>query len=68
MINHKPVVMYDGNEDSFIEEGYRAIVYPWNHPHTSNDGHVQTTPVIRHNKETGEFETQNTIYVCIYGD
>lgn len=60
----KPLVHYDCNCTlSSITLGSPAIVFPTDHPLCSNRGPVMTSVVVKHNKETGEFETENTRYV-----
>lgn len=61
----KPIVRYTPIPDhDFIEAGYRALVLPVDHPspYVSNTRSVSTSRVLSHNKDTGEFETLNTIY------
>ena len=60
----KPIVNYKPSNIDFIQVGYRATVIPTNHPSdlVSNTKIALTTEVISYNKETGEFETLNTIY------
>jgi len=60
----KPVVTYVGRASVI---GGRAYLVPRNHPNDhdllSNLAPVVTSRVIRHDEETGEIETVNTIYV-----
>jgi hypothetical protein len=62
------VVHYDPKkEDTFIEKGKAARVYPLDHPSpfVSNDANRPciTTRVKSYNASTGIFTTQNTKYV-----
>lgn len=61
---NKRVVFYDPNHGALIPIGSSAVVYPINHdsPLVSNTKHVKTSAVISANSETGEFETENTLY------
>lgn len=60
----KPVVHYDPNKYVNVQVGHSAFVTPFDHPgeDVSNTKTVITSPVRSYNKETGEFETLNTIY------
>ena len=58
----KLVVHYKYPEESFIEVGQAAFVFPVDHPNCSNTTLAKTTKVLRYDKDTGEFETTNTIY------
>lgn len=58
----KLVVHYKYPEESFIEVGYAAFVFPVDHPNCSNTTLVKTSMVLRYDQATGEFETTNTIY------
>ena len=64
MIIAKKEVMYNATPGFFIEVGLCAYVYTLDHPNTKNysDRPVRTSTVLNHNKETGDFETQNTMY------
>lgn len=66
----KPIVNYKPSDIDFIQIGCRATVIPTNHPSdlVSNTKIVLTTEVISYNKETGEFETLNTIYKPLPND
>ena len=59
----KPIVYYSG-EASVVGVGLPAYCKPINHPSddVSNMQVVRTSKVIRYDLESGEFETQNTIY------
>ena len=63
----KKVVHYDPSGFiCYIVEGEVAIVYPIDHPDTervSNKKPVRTSTVVSYDKETGIFETLNTIYI-----
>lgn len=63
----KPIVSY--TQLYFCEEGQGAIVKPVDHPSclVTNLKLVLTSPVIKYDRETGEFETLNTIYRPIAG-
>ena len=60
----KPVVKYKHDLNNFIQVGMSAYVFPLNHPskYVSNQFLVKTSKVISFDKETGDFETMNTIY------
>jgi hypothetical protein len=60
----KPVSLYDITKPYSISEGACAIVFPVTHYSdlVSLKKHILTTPVINYDLETGEFETENTIY------
>ena len=60
----KPVVKYKHDLNNFIELGMNALVFPLDHPspYVSNQYLVRTSKVIKLDKETGNFETVNTIY------
>ena len=64
MVKEKPIVFYCPNPFYRIQTGLSALVVPTNHYSelVSNEKHVLTSKVIRHEPETGEFETLNTIY------
>ena len=51
-------------QGSHIRVGYGAIVHPLDHTSelVSNTCPVTTSKVIRHDKNSGEFETENSIY------
>lgn len=59
----KPVVHYKSAEGKILV-GNPAIVRPIDHPSdmVSNKKHVLTSPVIKHDEDTGSFETENTRY------
>lgn len=63
----KPIVRYNHLDlEAFpVIVGQRAIVTPIDHNsnRVSNNGPAYTSPVISYDKETGQFETLNTIYV-----
>lgn len=58
----KLVVHYKYPEESYIEVGQAAFIFPVDHPHCSNKSLVKTSMVLRYDRATGEFETTNTIY------
>mgnify|MGYP000048741133 CR=1 FL=1 len=58
----KLVVHYKYPEESFIEVGQAAFIFPVDHPNCSNTTLAKTTTVLRYDRATGEFETTNTIY------
>jgi hypothetical protein len=61
----KPVVHYIQRPGNHIVVGGRAVVWPIDHYATdrvSNTRPASTSEVLRHDRETGEFETLNTIY------
>ncbi len=60
----KPEVVYN-SKNAFIEIGCSAYVSTYNHPNCSNyeDNVVRTSKVLTYDKETGRFETLNTVYV-----
>lgn len=60
----KPVVKYKHDLNNFIQVGMNAYVFPLNHhsKYVSNQFLVKTSKVISFDKETGNFETVNTIY------
>lgn len=64
MIKIKPIVHYIINEHNRIKLARRAVLQPIDHPSSlvSNTKLVLTSKVIMHNKDSGEFETENTIY------
>lgn len=58
----KPIVKY--KRDSFFPEvGYRAWVYAIDHPNFFGERLLYTSTVLYADKETGNFETVNTLYV-----
>jgi hypothetical protein len=64
----KPVVFYDDDRPSYIRVGYRALVVPFDHPdadRVTGDGitPVTTSTVLAYDEGTGEFVTENTVYV-----
>lgn len=63
--NPKPFVRYKPTEDQFIRVGFSAFVFPVDHTSelVSNKTKVITSIVVNYNKETGRFETQNTVYI-----
>lgn len=61
----KKKVEYEPHDRQMIVEGYSAIIQPLNHPNCSNTNPVRTTEVKSYNKETGVFETQNTVYIPV---
>ncbi len=60
----KAIVHYYADKGTFIKKGMGAMVYPVDHtsPHVSNSSFCHTSKVIRYDEDTGEFETQNSIY------
>lgn len=58
----KPIVYY--RKLISCREGDGALVIPVNHPgeFVSNTCEALTSPVVRYDRKSGEFETQNTIY------
>lgn len=64
MIKIKPLVHYKRDEHNKIKKGQYAIVQPTDHPSVivSNTRMVLTSIVKSYDKETGIFETENTIY------
>lgn len=60
----KPVVKYKHDMNNFIQVGMNAYVFSLNHhsKYVSNQFLVKTSKVISFDKETGNFETMNTIY------
>lgn len=49
----------------FCEEGCSALVFPVDHPdeaRVTNTEAAHTSPVLRYDAATGEFETRNTVY------
>lgn len=66
----KPVVKYKYDLNNFIKVGESAYVFPLNHPSSlvSNTKLVRTSRVISFDKNTGNFETINTIYELIKGE
>lgn len=61
----KKVVHYIKWKYQRIIVGMPALVMPVDHYNdelVSNTSYVSTSKVISHNPETGEFETQNSIY------
>jgi len=61
----KQTVHYDLSKGTNIKIGNCAQVYPLDHPSAlvSNKTLVITSEVMSYNKESGVFETQNTMYV-----
>ena len=57
----KKIVHYVG-EVAFLGVGACAYLTPTDHPSVSNTKTVRTSPVASYNRETGELETENTIY------
>lgn len=59
----KKIVGYAASPDDWIKVGGRACILPINHPiQIDCIEPVATSMVIRYDVETGEFETENTIY------
>lgn len=58
----KPTVKYK-IATFFPEVGYRAWVYAINHPNFFGERLLHTSSVLSVDKETGNFETLNTLYV-----
>ena len=58
----KPVVHYQETDGDFIMLGMPAMVRTVDHPHCSNTKYVLTTRVVEYDRESGEFETENTLY------
>jgi hypothetical protein len=62
----KPVVHY--TDLAYIKVSGVAVLLPLDHPNhlpthnVSNKHHIRTSTVLRHDVETGEIETMNTIY------
>lgn len=66
----KPVVRYLKDEIIGIDtiaEGHRASVFAIDHP-VLGQGFVSTSLVLSYDRETGHFETLNTIYVPLVLD
>ena len=63
MNSEKPVIHYIPEDDVIINVGRAAFVFPLDHPQCTNKYHVLTSTVLWHDKDTGEFETTNSIYV-----
>jgi hypothetical protein len=63
----KQVVHYAKHKYQEIHVGQSAIVWPLDHPSelASNTSSVRTSEVLSYDKETGTFETKNTIYKLI---
>jgi hypothetical protein len=63
--NPKPFVRYIPAEDQFIRVGFSACVFPIDHTSelVSNKIKIITSIVGNYNKESGRFETQNTVYI-----
>lgn len=64
----KPIVRYTPSKDDFIEVGRGAFVYPadhWDNMNVSNHQIAHTSTVLQYTKDTGEFETKNSVYVPI---
>lgn len=64
-MSNKRSVQYDVEQDVVIELGRRAFVFPIDHTdseNVSNTTHVLTSPVVKYDKQTGVFETENSIY------
>lgn len=61
---NKPVVHYDPSKTFMIEVGVSGFICPVDHPSelVSNTKIVRTSIVKKHDKSTGVFETENTIY------
>lgn len=63
----KPIVRYDTSRPTHIGLGSSAVVTPVDHPNSSglivNGYPIRTSRVISLTVETGEFETDNTIYI-----
>lgn len=61
-MSEKKVVHYRGIPQIV---GDRALIYPVDHPDTVNVTNTEqaiTSPIVRKDLDTGEFETLNTIY------
>lgn len=60
----KKLVKYNTEYSAIIEVGRPAIVRPIDHTSelVSNTKHVMTSLVLRFDKKSGEFETENSIY------
>lgn len=69
MPNSKKIVRYTPDNSLIklerIRTGYPAFLFPVDHPgpHVTNTTLVRTSPVLRVDVDTGEIETENTIYV-----
>jgi hypothetical protein len=65
----KPTVRYMMEKHGYIRVGHSAIVTPLDHPNhlpghfVSNLESVHTSTVLKYDKDTGRFETKNTIYI-----
>lgn len=68
--NLKQAVHYDKSQSSFIREGSRGEVYGLDHPDplVGPNQWITTSVVLRLVKETGFFETRNTVYMANYVD
>ena len=64
-VSKKRVVHYLTDHWNAITIGYPAFVWPIDHtsPLVSNTKLVETSMVLSHNKESGRFETENSIYL-----
>ncbi len=60
----KPIVHYTPNEIQSINLGLPAYVFPIDHPGdlVSNEKFIRTSRVIAYDKQTGVFETMNSVY------
>ena len=58
----KKLVHYKNNNNVFIVEGYSALVETLDHPNCTNTKLVRTSPVVKYDEKTGEFETLNSQY------
>ena len=67
MYNIKPFVNYKPTATQFIRVGESACVFPINHESNlvSNTTLIATSEVINYDKETGRFETRNTVYIPV---
>lgn len=60
----KPTVLYIPTKFDYIEINQQALIIPINHPSplVSNTRYTRTSTVLSHDKDTGKFETINTLY------
>lgn len=64
----KRIAIYNAEMITIIKVGRSALVFPLAHPDNqlTLTKHVMTSPVVFHDRESGVFETENTIYYPKY--
>jgi hypothetical protein len=61
----KKTVRYDRKKGAIIKTGQHAFVFPVDHDsvYVTNTKVAMTSLVVKYDETTGEFETQNSLYV-----